>query len=135
MARSPPQISLHIQQHARPRNRRRHQTPQPRLPLVKLSQRLSLDGQNPGSYGAVVVPMATIDSSFCISTATGPTDPEDPILPALMVAISFLEAVEGPLWTAIRGKGLAYGSWFKRDPDGGFIQFSVYRSPDAYRAF
>ncbi|KAH7306100.1 zinc metalloprotease-like protein [Rhexocercosporidium sp. MPI-PUGE-AT-0058] len=110
-------------------------TKQPLLPLVKLSQRLSPDGQTPGNYGAVVVPMATIDSSFCISTATGPTDPEDPILPALMVAVSFLEAVEGPLWTAIRGKGLAYGSWFKRDPDGGFIQFSVYRSPDAYRAF
>jgi Zn-dependent M16 (insulinase) family peptidase len=52
-----------------------------------------------------------------------------------MVAISFLEAVEGPLWVAVRGKGLAYGSGFKRDPDGGFVQFSVYRSPDAYRAF
>ncbi|CAL3963099.1 unnamed protein product [Diplocarpon coronariae] len=110
-------------------------TKQPLLPFVKLSQRLSADGQVPGNYGAVVVPMATIDSSFCVSSAKGPTDPEDSVLPALMVAISFLEAVEGPLWTAIRGKGLAYGSWFKRDSDGGFIQFSVYRSPDAYRAF
>ncbi|XMA09510.1 hypothetical protein WAI453_002301 [Rhynchosporium graminicola] len=108
---------------------------QPLLPFVKLSERLSPDGLNPGNYGAVIIPMATIDSSFCISTANGPTSPEEPILPGLMVAISFLEAVEGPLWTAIRGKGLAYGSWFKRDPDGGFIQFSVYRSPDAYRAF
>ncbi|KAK2630019.1 hypothetical protein QTJ16_000839 [Diplocarpon rosae] len=110
-------------------------TTQPLLPLVKPSQRLSADGQAPGNYGAVVVPMATIDSSFCCSSAKGPTDPEDPVLPALMVTISFLEAVEGPLWTAIRGKGLAYGSWFKRDPDGGFIQFSVYRSPDVHRAF
>jgi Zn-dependent M16 (insulinase) family peptidase len=52
-----------------------------------------------------------------------------------MVAISYLEAVEGPLWVAVRGKGLAYGSGFRRDPDGGFVQFSIYRSPDAYRAF
>lgn len=110
-------------------------TKSPLLPLVKMSQRLSADGREPGRYGAVVVPMPTIDSSFCISSAKGPTSPTDPILPALMVAISFLEAVEGPLWVAVRGKGLAYGSGFKRDPDGGFVQFSVYRSPDAYRAF
>ncbi|PMD34524.1 zinc metalloprotease-like protein [Hyaloscypha variabilis F] len=110
-------------------------TKSPMLPHVKMSQRLSPDGHNPGEYGAVIVPMPTIDSSFLLSSAKGPTSPTDPILPALMVAISFLEAVEGPLWVAVRGKGLAYGSGFKRDPDGGFVQFSVYRSPDAYRAF
>jgi Zn-dependent M16 (insulinase) family peptidase len=110
-------------------------TNSPILPHVKMSQRLSPDGHNPGEYGAVIVPMPTIDSSFLLSSAKGPTSPTDPILPALMVAISFLEAVEGPLWVAVRGKGLAYGSGFKRDPDGGFVQFSVYRSPDAYRAF
>jgi len=110
-------------------------TKSPMLPHVKMSQRLSRDGHNPGEYGAVIVPMPTIDSSFLLSSAKGPTSPTDPILPALMVAISFLEAVEGPLWVAVRGKGLAYGSGFKRDPDGGFVQFSVYRSPDAYRAF
>jgi Zn-dependent M16 (insulinase) family peptidase len=110
-------------------------TKSPLLPLVKMSQRLSPDGHNPGTYGAVIVPMPTIDSSFLLSSARGPTSPTDPIIPSLMVAISFLEAVEGPLWVAVRGKGLAYGSGFKRDPDGGFVQFSVYRSPDAYRAF
>lgn len=110
-------------------------TTAPLLPLVKMSQRLSPDGHQPGNYGAVIVPMPTIDSSFLLSSAKGPTSPTDPILPALMVAISFMEAVEGPLWVAVRGKGLAYGSGFKRDPDAGLVQFSVYRSPDAYRAF
>jgi Zn-dependent M16 (insulinase) family peptidase len=110
-------------------------TSKPLLPIIKQVDRLSHDGKNPGEYGAVVVPMTTIDSSFCLSSAKGPTSYTDPILPALMVAISFLEAVEGPLWTAIRGTGLAYGSSFKRDLDGGFVQFSVYRSPDAFRAF
>ena len=105
------------------------------LPIVKQIERLSQDGKNPGQYGAVVIPMSTIDSSFCLSSAKGPTSYTDPVLPALLVAISFLEAVEGPLWTAIRGTGLAYGASFKRDPDGGFIQFSVYRSPDAFAAF
>ena len=110
-------------------------TSKPLLPLVKLHQRLSPDGQTPGNYGAVVVPMPTIDSSFLLSSAKGQISYTDPVLPALMVAISFLDQVEGPLWTAVRGTGLAYGANFRHDSDGGFVQFSVYRSPDAYRAF
>ncbi|KAL3418200.1 hypothetical protein PVAG01_09915 [Phlyctema vagabunda] len=110
-------------------------TSKPLLPILKQVSRLSPDGHNPGAYGAVVVPMPTVDSSFCLSSAKGPTSYDDPVLPALMVAISFLESVEGPLWTAIRGTGLAYGASFSRDPDAGFVQFKVYRSPDAYRAF
>ena len=110
-------------------------TAKPLLPIIKQIERLSPDGKHPGQHGAVVISMPTIDSSFCLSSARGPTSYTDPVLPALMVAISFLEAVEGPLWTAIRGTGLAYGASFKRDPDGGFVQFSVYRSPDAFAAF
>jgi Zn-dependent M16 (insulinase) family peptidase len=110
-------------------------TSQPLLPIVKQVERLNHNGRNPGEYGAVVVPMTTIDSSFLLASAKGPTSYTDPVVPALIVAISFLEAVEGPLWTAVRGTGLAYGASFKRDPEGGFVQFSVYRSPDAYRAF
>ncbi|KAG9244950.1 zinc metalloprotease-like protein [Calycina marina] len=108
---------------------------QPLLPIVKQIDRLSADGKNPGSYGAVFIPMTAIDSSFLVAKARGLTSYTDPLLPALMVAISFLEAVEGPLWTAIRGTGLAYGASFGKDVDAGFVSFSVYRSPDAYRAF
>jgi Zn-dependent M16 (insulinase) family peptidase len=111
------------------------ETSAPLLPIVKPFQRLNSNGKNLGQYGAVIVPMPTIDSSFLLSITKGPTSYTDPVLPALMVAISVLESVEGPLWTAIRGTGLAYGASFRRDPEGGFIHFSVYRSPDAYRAF
>ncbi|KAI1006245.1 Uncharacterized protein K3495_g1977 [Podosphaera aphanis] len=113
---------------------RHFDTSQELLPLIKLSQRFSVDGQNLGRYGAVIIPMPTIDSSFCLCTAKGPTSPTDPILPAIKVAISFLDSIEGPLWNAIRGKGLAYGTNFEFEADGR-IQFAVYRSPDAYRAF
>ncbi|TQS39425.1 hypothetical protein Golomagni_00051 [Golovinomyces magnicellulatus] len=109
-------------------------TNEPLLPLVKISQRFSADGESPGKFGVVIVPMSTIDSSFCLATAKGPLSLTDPILPALKVAVSFLESIEGPLWTEIRGKGLAYGVNFRCDVDG-HIQFSVYRSPDSYRAF
>jgi Zn-dependent M16 (insulinase) family peptidase len=109
---------------------------QPLLPIVKQADRLNENGKNPGRVGTIVIPMKTIDSSFLISTCKGPSSYSDPTLPSLMVAIAFLEAVEGPLWTAVRGTGLAYGASFtKRDADGGSIQFSVYRSTDPYRAF
>jgi Zn-dependent M16 (insulinase) family peptidase len=110
-------------------------TSKPLLPIVLQHERLSVAGYNPGGIGAVIVPMPTVDSSFCLSSAKGPTSYTDPQLPALMVAISYLDAVEGPLWTAVRGTGLAYGTGFSRDLDGGFTQFRVYRSPDAYKAF
>ncbi|SLM37447.1 zinc [Lasallia pustulata] len=107
---------------------------QPLKPLDSRISRLSEAGRNPGGL-AYVVPLATIDSSFALSVAKGPETFEDPRLPALMVAISYLDAVEGPLWTAIRGTGLAYGTSFYRQVESGQISFEVYRSPDAFKAF
>lgn len=52
-----------------------------------------------------------------------------------MVALSYLDAVEGPLWTAVRGTGLAYGTSFSRITESGQISFDVYRSPNAFAAF
>lgn len=104
-------------------------------PIVPTWKLLSPEGQSPGGIGATIVPMSTIDSSYLISSAKGPTSYLDPQLPALMVAVSYLDAVEGPLWAAVRGTGLAYGTGFSRDVDGGFMQFRVYRSPDAHKAF
>lgn len=109
-------------------------TNEPLLPLVKTTQCFSADGKNPGEYGVVIVPMPTIDSSFCLSTVRGPTSPTDPVLPALKVAISLLGSIEGPLWTEVRGKGLAYGVDFRCEVDG-HIQLSIYRSPNSYKAF
>lgn len=105
------------------------------LPIEQQWKRLSPAGQRPGGIGATLVPMGAIDSSFCVATAQGPTSYTDPRIPALMVAVSYLDAVEGPMWTAVRGTGLAYGTGFSRDIDGGFMQFRVYRSPDAFKAF
>jgi Zn-dependent M16 (insulinase) family peptidase len=51
-----------------------------------------------------------------------------------MVAIGYLETVEGPLWNAVRGAGYAYGSFFSRNVESGVINYKVYRSPDASKA-
>ena len=109
-------------------------TSKPLNPLETRLARLSDVGKNPGNT-AFIVPLPTIDSSFAISVSKGPASLEDPDVPALMVALAYLDAVEGPLWTAVRGTGLAYGSSFARHTESGQISFEVYRSPDAYRAF
>ncbi|KAK3328009.1 Metalloenzyme, LuxS/M16 peptidase-like protein [Cercophora scortea] len=104
------------------------------LPIVKPDSMLNPEGRNPGSFGSVVIPMTTLDSSYSVSTATGLHSFADPRLPAYLVALGYLEAVEGPLWNAVRGNGLAYGVTFTREVDGGYIQFRVNRSPDASKA-
>ncbi|KAK4669403.1 uncharacterized protein QC763_202710 [Podospora pseudopauciseta] len=104
------------------------------LPIVKLSAMLNEEGQSPGSVGSVIIPMTTLDSSYSVSTATGLSSYSSPLLPAFLVAQAYLEAVEGPLWNAVRGNGLAYGVSFSREIDGGYLQFKVYRSPDASKA-
>jgi Zn-dependent M16 (insulinase) family peptidase len=103
-------------------------------PIDRPSSRLSDAGKKPGDL-AYVIPMPTIDSSFSIQTARGPNSYDHPQLPALLVATAYLDAVEGPLWCAVRGTGLAYGTGFSRDTDAGHLQYRIYRSPDAHKAF
>lgn len=105
------------------------------LPIEKQAQRLNEAGKNPGTIGVTIVPMPPIDSSFLLSTTKGALSYDDPVIPAALVAIAYIEAVEGPLWRAVRGTGLAYGTGFSRDVERGSLSFKVYRSPDAYKAF
>lgn len=109
-------------------------TSKPLNPLETRLSRLSDVGKVPGNT-AFIVPLPTIDSSFAISVAKGPSSLEDPLVPALMVTLAYLDAVEGPLWTAVRGTGLAYGTSFSRHTESGQVSFDVYRSPYAQKAF
>jgi Zn-dependent M16 (insulinase) family peptidase len=104
------------------------------LPLDHRRDRLSAAGQKPGQH-TYIVPIAATDSSYLSSTVRGPDSPIHPDLPALMVAIAYLEMAEGPLWGAVRGTGLAYGTWFILSEDWGYLTYKIYRSPDAYKAF
>ena len=109
-------------------------TSKPLEPIVKRSKLLSEIGKKPGA-AAYIVPMSTIDSSFALLTAKGPNLYDHHDLPALMVARAYMDAVEGPLWVAVRGTGLAYGTGFMRSVDTGLVMFKISRSPDAYKAF
>ncbi|KAF2684830.1 metallopeptidase [Lentithecium fluviatile CBS 122367] len=94
---------------------------------------LSELGRNPGGT-SYIIPMP-IDSSFAVLTAKGPASYTHPQLPALMVALAYLDAVEGPMWTNIRGTGLAYGTGFFRDLETGLLKFRIYKSPNAFSAY
>ena len=111
-----------------------HDTLTPLRPLDARLSRLSDQGTSPGN-SAYVIPMAPIDSSFALVVSKGPSSLIDPAMPALMVAISYLNAVEGPLWTAVRGPGLAYGVNFDRHITSGQVSLFITNSPNALKAF
>ncbi|KAF8244277.1 hypothetical protein K440DRAFT_647002 [Wilcoxina mikolae CBS 423.85] len=103
-------------------------------PLDKRTDRLTSAGKNPGGV-TNIVQMPTIDNTYSTHTCKGPSTYDDPQLPALMLALAYLGATEGPLWVAARGSGLAYGVYMSRNHNSGHLNFDVYRSPDAYKAF
>ncbi|KAF1954012.1 zinc metalloprotease-like protein [Byssothecium circinans] len=102
-------------------------------PIVSRKEMLSDLGKKPGGV-SYIIPMP-IDSSYAIFTTAGPNSYTHPQLPALMVAIAYLDAVEGPLWVGIRGTGLAYGSGFVRDSDCGLLKFRIFKSPNVFSAY
>lgn len=106
----------------------------PLMPLETRLSRLSQQGRQPGNV-AYVIPIPAVESSFVLGVSKGPSSFDDPVLPALMVATSYLNVVEGPLWTAVRGTGLAYGTSFYRHIDSGQVSLEIYRSPDPLKAF
>lgn len=75
------------------------------------------------------------DSSYLISFTPIPTDYLHEDIFKIALASEFLNAVEGPFWRGIRGKGLAYGTNIVRYLELGFLGFSLYRASDANEAW
>jgi len=103
-------------------------------PLDNCCRCLSKVGKNPGST-AVIIPMSAINSSFAMLVSDGPNAYSSTDFPAFFVAQSYMNTVEGPLWAAVRGSGLAYGIHFSHMIATGKIFLRINRSPDAYKAY
>ena len=103
-------------------------------PLDSRLSRLSEAGRSPGNT-AYIIPISSLDTSYALIVSKGPSSFFDDDFAALMVAVSYLNAVEGPFWTAVRGTGLAYGTSMSRHVDSGQISLDIYSSPDAFKAF
>ncbi|KAI5480305.1 zinc metalloprotease [Pseudohyphozyma bogoriensis] len=104
------------------------------VPVIFTKDVLSPLGKAP-SKKVVVFGISSIESSFSYHIAKGPDSWTHPDQPALTVARSVLNAMEGYLWKFIRGAGLAYGANIEQDVDTGVTYYRVYKSPDAYAAF
>ncbi|KAM0793508.1 hypothetical protein ACM66B_000947 [Microbotryomycetes sp. NB124-2] len=103
------------------------------VPIVKARDVLTHLGREP-SYEFVLYESPAGKSSYSRHMAKG-CGCEHPDWPALEVAISMLDSSEGPLWTAIRGPGLAYGAWIAHSIASETTTFVVFKSPDAFAAF
>jgi Zn-dependent M16 (insulinase) family peptidase len=94
----------------------------------------SESGLHPGKI-ANIIPMPTIDSSFTIIRGKGIQGWTHPRAAAYKVTMKYLDALDGPLGGAVRGKGLAYGANVFGDELSGLVFLSLYRAPDAFKAY
>ncbi|CAI2171216.1 5030_t:CDS:10 [Funneliformis geosporum] len=110
------------------------ETSKPLIPVPLSQQFLTENGRNPGNQG-YIVKLPSIESSFSTHITKGPLSFDSPDLVPLLVLCEFLDITEGLLWISVRGQGLAYGTWFNVDIESGHVRFTIYRSPDAFKAF
>lgn len=82
-----------------------------------------------------MVSLPSIEGSYSLHTVKGPTDFDDPDIPALLVMAELLDTTEGIFWKLIRGQGLAYSCYLHVDVEVGLINFAIFKSPDAFKAF
>ncbi|RCI02438.1 hypothetical protein CU098_009467, partial [Rhizopus stolonifer] len=105
------------------------------LASVTLSQQVLYPaGMEPGNNGFIVT-LPSIENSFSYHTVKGPSRFEDPDIAPLLVMIELLDTMEGIFWKLIRGQGLAYSCFLDANIEAGLINFTVFRSPDAFKAF
>lgn len=107
----------------------------PLEPLGQSTESLAETGRNPGDT-CVIVPMLDVKSSWTVLMGKCCDSYDDPDLPALMVAVEYMIAVEGPFWNAVRGDGLAYGTSLTNSTGLAreCFYFSIIRAPDAFKA-
>jgi Zn-dependent M16 (insulinase) family peptidase len=82
-----------------------------------------------------VVPIPAIDSSFTLVRVAGLRGWTHPRAAAYTVAVKYLDAFDGPLQSAVRGRGLAYGANIYSNELSGLLFLSLYRAPDAGKAW
>jgi Zn-dependent M16 (insulinase) family peptidase len=101
---------------------------------VRSKQVLLPAGLAPGN-NCLLVTLPTIENTFSYHTVQGPSKFDDPDIAPLLVMIELLDTMEGIFWKLIRGQGLAYSCFLNSNIESGLIEFTIYQSPDAFKAF
>ncbi|XP_071956159.1 uncharacterized protein C05D11.1-like [Antedon mediterranea] len=88
-----------------------------------------------GSPTGVIVGVGSVESAFFIQTIPSISSYMDPDLPALMVYMEYLCALEGPMWRQIRGLGLAYHYRMYVLPEQGLLCFQLFKCTHVVNAY
>lgn len=103
-------------------------------PVTLSKQVLRQAGLEPGNNGLIVT-LPAIENSFSLHSVSGPSHFDDPDIAPLLVMIELLDTMEGIFWKLIRGQGLAYSCYLDANIESGLINFTIYQSPNAFKAF
>ncbi|KAI9030874.1 Metalloenzyme, LuxS/M16 peptidase-like protein [Phycomyces nitens] len=106
----------------------------PLAPITLAQDVLSPAGISPGQIG-VIINLPSIENSFSMHGVRGPSKFDDPDIAPLLVMIELLDTMEGIFWKLIRGQGLAYSCFLDAGVEAGEISFTIYKSPDAFKAY
>lgn len=75
------------------------------------------------------------EAAFLYQKCEFSEDWKGPTIMETLLLIQYLTQCEGPLWNAIRGKGLAYGANIYLNPDQKAITLSLYRCAQICEAY
>lgn len=76
-----------------------------------------------------------VDSNYLVQTCPCVTSHLHSDLPAIVVLIEYLCALEGPLWRQVRGMGLSYNYRMMCRPDNGHLYFQLFKSSQLVQAY
>ncbi|XP_032814630.1 uncharacterized protein C05D11.1-like [Petromyzon marinus] len=89
----------------------------------------------PMGQTGILIGVGSVESSYVMESTPCITDYTHPDLPAIMVFIEYLTALEGPMWRQLRGLGLAYHYSMLAVPSQGLLFFSLYKSSHPVSAY
>ncbi|XP_071830473.1 uncharacterized protein C05D11.1-like [Apostichopus japonicus] len=82
-----------------------------------------------------IIGVGSVESSYFVQTVPCMNDFKDPDLPALMVYLECLCALEGPMWKQIRGLGLAYHYRMYIKPEEGLLYLQLFKCTHVVNAY
>ncbi|XP_077994627.1 uncharacterized protein C05D11.1-like [Glandiceps talaboti] len=104
------------------------------LMVGRTSSQLLIPAESSECLGTIVG-VGSVESSYLIQTIPCVDDYNHVDLPAIMVFMEYLCALEGPMWRQIRGLGLAYHYSMYCRPSEGLLYFLLYKCTHVVNAY
>lgn len=76
-----------------------------------------------------------VDSNFLLQSIPCVKSHDHPDLPAILVFMEYLCALEGPMWRQIRGMGLSYHYSMTCQEENGLLLFLLFKSSQLVQAY